>query len=589
MTPYNKPTEPLHAPHAPQKSVGKKRPLLWVGVLIIVLMMLVAGAFLFINRTPGPGPGPGGEYLGKGPWHTNGSQILDANNQPVKIAGVNWFGFETDTFVVHGLQNRSYQDMLKQIKEAGYNTIRLPYSNQLFDTNSQPQGIDYSKNPDLQGLQGLQLMDKIISYASSIGLHIILDQHRPDARAQSKLWYTDAYPEQKWLSDWQMLAQHYKDYPFIIGADLHNEPSQPACWGCGQPNLDWQQAATRAGNAILAINPNWLIFVEGVDCVDGQQGNNDCYWAGGNLAGVREHPVQLSISGRLVYSVHDYPASVFGQPWFTQANYPQNLTQVWDSHWGYIQESGVAPVWVGEFGTRLQTEQDKQWFEALVHYLGPGANGISWTFWSWNPDSTDTGGILQDDWTTLNQSKQLQLQTIQFPLGGHSTSVASQPIATQQSITPAANQAALTLSYQSEMQNTQANELKPALKLINTGTSPISLSDVTLRYWYTADGSQEEVAQCYYATIDCMHVRLNIVKMEPARTGADSYLEISFTGGTLAAGAHTEIKLGIHKSGWMSFDQSNDYSFVGGTNGYGPNEKVGVYEKGVLVSGREPT
>ena len=42
----------------------------------------------------------------------------------------------------------------------------------------------------------------------------------------------------------------------VIGADLHNEPHSPACWGCGDPNTDWRLAAERAGNAILSVNSN---------------------------------------------------------------------------------------------------------------------------------------------------------------------------------------------------------------------------------------------------------------------------------------------------------------------------------------------
>ncbi|MEP7336478.1 MAG: cellulase family glycosylhydrolase, partial [Acidobacteriota bacterium] len=102
---------------------------------------------------------------GAGYWHTNGNQILDANNQPVRIAGVNWFGLETGNYVVHGLWTRGYKSMLDQIKSLGYNTIRLPYSNQLFDAGSTPNSIDYSKNPDLAGLTGLQIMDKIVEYS----------------------------------------------------------------------------------------------------------------------------------------------------------------------------------------------------------------------------------------------------------------------------------------------------------------------------------------------------------------------------------------------------------------------------------------
>src|SRR5258708_18060650 len=107
--------------------------------------------------------------------------------------------------------------MLDQIKGVGYNTIRLPYSNQLFDSGSKPSGIDYSKNPDLQGLQGLQLMDKIIDYATGIGLHIILDRHRPDAVGQSALWHTTAYPETRWIAVCQMLAIRYKAIPIVLG------------------------------------------------------------------------------------------------------------------------------------------------------------------------------------------------------------------------------------------------------------------------------------------------------------------------------------------------------------------------------------
>jgi len=391
-----------------QKNAWKQRVVFFlVAALIVVALML--GTF--------QGRGSSAKASGIGYWHTSGSQILDSNNQVVRIAGVNWFGFETANYVAHGLWTRSYKDMLDQIKSLGYNTIRLPYSNQLFDAGSTPNGIDFNKNPDLQGLSGIQDMDKIIGYASQIGLRIILDQHRPDSGAQSALWYTSAYPESRWISDWQMLANRYKGNPMVVGADLHNEPHAPACWGCGNTSVDWQLAAQRAGNAILSVNPNWLIFVEGVDCYGpGGATTGDCYWWGGNLEGVATAPVTLSLPNHVVYSAHDYPASVYNQPWFSASNYPANLPGVWDQHWGYIVKNNIAPVWLGEFGSKLATTSDQQWLSSLTHYLGTGANGISWTFWSWNPDSGDTGGILNDDWTTVNQTKQAYLNPIEFPL-----------------------------------------------------------------------------------------------------------------------------------------------------------------------------
>jgi Cellulase (glycosyl hydrolase family 5) len=43
----------------------------------------------------------------------------------------------------------------------------------------------------------------------------------------STLWYTSAYPETRWISDWQMLANRYKNTLMVVGTDLHNEPHAP--------------------------------------------------------------------------------------------------------------------------------------------------------------------------------------------------------------------------------------------------------------------------------------------------------------------------------------------------------------------------
>lgn len=91
---------------------------------------------------------------GAGYWHTSGRQILDAAGQPVRIAGINWFGFETGNYVPHGLWSRDYKSMIDQMKTLGYNTIRLPYSDDVFKSSTVPNSIDFSsgKNADLQGL-----------------------------------------------------------------------------------------------------------------------------------------------------------------------------------------------------------------------------------------------------------------------------------------------------------------------------------------------------------------------------------------------------------------------------------------------------
>ncbi|PEG40595.1 chitinase [Mycolicibacterium duvalii] len=378
--------------------------------------------------------GAPGSSAAAGYFQTAGNQIVDAAGNPVQIAGVNWFGMESDIFAPHGLWTRNYKEMMDQMAALDFNTIRLAYSSQMLHTTAAPSGIDFHKNPDLAGLSPLQIMDKIVDYAGELGMRIILDHHRSSAGAGPNgngLWYEGAYTEAAWIDDWTMLAQRYADDPTVIGADLHNEPHN-GTWGGGGAT-DWAAAAERAGNAILSVNSGWLIFVEGVAQYQGQS-----YWWGGNLMGVRDRPIVLDVPNRVVYSPHDYPNSVYNQPWFQSSDFGVALPDKFEQMWGYIYEQNIAPIYLGEFGTRLTDPKDVVWFEAITSYLSgdfdndgsidiaAGTEDMSWTFWSWNPNSTDTGGILADDWNTVNTDKMAYLQALQFDFADGGSGVLAQ-------------------------------------------------------------------------------------------------------------------------------------------------------------------
>ncbi len=360
--------------------------------------------------------------VSSGALSTLGNQIVDESGQSVRLAGVNWFGFETTNFAPHGLWSRGYVEMMDQMKAEGFNTIRMPFSDELFDAGSTPNGIDFSKNPDLQGLSGLEIMDRVVAQADELGMRVILDHHRSEAgnsANESGLWYSAEYPESVWIDHLTQLATRYANNSSVVGIDLHNEPHGGATWGDGSAN-DWRLAAERAGNAVLAANPNLLIIVEGVETA-----SSGSYWWGGNLSSAGDAPVRLDVENRLVYSAHDYPASVYQQDYFNDPAYPNNLTEVWNENWGYLFRDGIAPVLLGEFGSKLETASDQQWFDSMVEYLKgdldgdgdydlqAGQEGISWTYWSWNPNSGDTGGILKDDWQTIHDNKVDGLEPVQ--------------------------------------------------------------------------------------------------------------------------------------------------------------------------------
>lgn len=387
------------------------------GLVGVVLAGLTLSGFSAAAQASGPRNAPvpalaAASVPATGWLHTDGGTIRDSNNAPYTIRAASWFGLETPDCMPHGLWGTlTIDDALANIKSMGFNTVRLPFSNECLAATSIKGNLNYYANRayNLQGKTPLDVMDAVVARAKANGLNIILDRHRIFSADQSPLWYTSAYPESRWISDWKMLAERYKNEPTVIGADLHNEPYGAATWGRGTASTDWHAAATRAGNAVLATNPNLLVIVEGIE----NQGDGTSTWWGGGLADVKAKPVILTTPNRVVYSPHDYPASLYAQKWFSDPAYPNNLPAIWDKNWGYIQKQGIAPVLLGEFGTALQTTSDKQWMAQIVEYLR--VNDMSYAYWSFNPNSGITGGLVQADWRTPEAAKLAALAPILRP------------------------------------------------------------------------------------------------------------------------------------------------------------------------------
>lgn len=376
-----------------------------------------------------------GGQIAPGYLHTQGNQIVDSSGAPVRIVAVNWTGFESSAGVVDGLWNsdpkynpsqsggRNYQSMMDQMKALGFNTIRLPLSSDILTSSPRQYSIDYANNPDLKGLTSLQVLEKIVAYAGQIGLKIILDHHQSapgeQARRNEELWYvrgSNRYTPQAFLNFWTTLATVFKNSPAVIGADLHNEPHGAANWGQGNKNpnepTDWRLAAQQAGNAILNINSNWLIIVEGVQYY---KGSSSCW--GTNLEGVKTDPVVLNTPNRVVYSPHAYE---FAPPTQNGVVVPSQIEKTW----GYIYRDNIAPIFVGEFGLpKGDAPKLTEWYRDFVGYLDKttgkspqaGAKGISWAVFNFTPNSSDTQGVLKESpgWNTVNPKVMDELKKIE--------------------------------------------------------------------------------------------------------------------------------------------------------------------------------
>mgnify|MGYP000759366128 FL=1 len=138
----------------------------------------------------------------------------------------------------------------------------------------------------------------------------------------------------------------------------------------------------------------------------GSQNEDDYFfnWWGGNLRGVADNPIDLgNRQNKLVYSPHDYGPAVYEQPWFEGGyTYDSLYKDCWYDNWFYIQDKNIAPLLIGEWGGYM-TEPNVTWMTYLRQLIYE--NKINHTFWCFNANSGDTGGLVKDDFTTWDTEK----------------------------------------------------------------------------------------------------------------------------------------------------------------------------------------
>ena len=166
---------------------------------------------------------------------------------------------------------------------------------------------------------------------------------------------------------------------------------------------------------MLDKNPNVLVFVEGIEIYpvdikkngDFSSTNDEDYyfnWWGGNLRGVADNPVDIGkYQNKLVYSPHDYGPTVYEQPWFKGSyDYDSLMKDCWHDNWFYIYEDDIAPLHIGEWGG-FMTEPNITWMTYMRELIKKYR--LHHTFWCFNANSGDTGGLVLDDFTTWDEEK----------------------------------------------------------------------------------------------------------------------------------------------------------------------------------------
>jgi aryl-phospho-beta-D-glucosidase BglC (GH1 family) len=372
---------------------------------------------------------------------------------------------------------RTVAQTMSEISGMGINVIRLPVVPQTL-TGTDPQGVPLQPNgrrifknhASVMQSSSLAYLEQMIRAADAANIEIMLDIHscsnyvgwrkgRLDARPPwvdrdrdnydfkredsscaasgnpAGVTRIQAYNTAAWLNDLRTLAGigTRLGVDNIIGIDIFNEPHDYT-WA------DWSSLTAQAYTAINAVNPNILLFVQGIGTnANGQDGTPDTVvpqahgapetnpnW-GENLFSAGGAPPNMP-RDRLVWSPHTYGPSVFVQKMFMDPAQtqcaglegdaagnldcnivinPTLLRAGWEEHFGYLKQLGYAIV-VGEFGGNMDwprgqasirdqdrwghitTNVDQQWQDTFVTWMVE--KGIEGCYWSINPESGDTAG-----------------------------------------------------------------------------------------------------------------------------------------------------------------------------------------------------
>jgi hypothetical protein len=149
---------------------------------------------------------------------------------------------------------------------------------------------------------------------------------------------------------------------------------------------------------------------------------------------------------------------------------------------------------------------------------------------------------------------------------------------------PASCNCMVKVQYECKQDGPSVGMAEYAIKVVNTGTTPVALNEVTVRYWYTIDGTGGQTGLCAGVTQPCT---IAFQSASPAKSTADEYAVISFGSGTLAPGADTG-ELDVTMLGTGNYTQTNDYSFASTGAVFMDAPHITAYGSGKLIWGTAP-
>ena len=143
----------------------------------------------------------------------------------LKVLGKKKYDLYFDTF----LKSYFTEPDAEYIHSLGLNLVRIPINYHLFEDDM---------NPGVINEKAFKYLDRVINLCAKHQIYTIIDMHALPG-SQNQHWHSDN-PTHKaffWvykdfqdraLHLWEVIAEHYKNQPWVAGYDLINEPADPS-------------------------------------------------------------------------------------------------------------------------------------------------------------------------------------------------------------------------------------------------------------------------------------------------------------------------------------------------------------------------
>ena len=313
------------------------------GILVIIILILLNGCMPTIHK----------ELL-----NTGRDYFVPKAYEEKTIRGLN-IGNALDA-PEHGLWGVKIRpEYFSVIKQAGFNTVRLPVRFSAHTGNESPYVIDAEFFAEVNNL---------VDHALDNGLVVILDLHHFNEVMEYPVKY-----EEKLLSIWDQISREYASYPDSLYFEILNEPS-------GEQNSDsWNYLAGRVISVVRKNDAHRKIIIDSVEF--------------SNISTIPA--LSLPADDNLIVSFHFYEPFEFthqGADWVNGSN--RWLGKTWK---GTKEEKELIedrldkvaewsrrnriPVLMGEFGTIEQADRDSRirWTEFLARETEK--RQIGWVYW----------------------------------------------------------------------------------------------------------------------------------------------------------------------------------------------------------------